>query len=122
MPLSPPQLTRLAAPRYALRSLRGSHAVSKYKNPKSLFRDSEVAATWDPKISARKNLSKLGLVGNANDDIKRPSQQEFVTSGALNPVELYDVPADGRVRNCKKVRITFQFYIVNDIILHSYIN
>ena len=108
------------------KAMKGSHQVPKYKNPKGLFKDAEVKATWDPKMSARKNLSKLGLAGAANDDIKRPSQQAFETIGALDPVELYDVPADGRVRAKKKhsdillpMSVSKQEYIVKNVTKHG---
>ncbi|GMI17870.1 hypothetical protein TrLO_g1367 [Triparma laevis f. longispina] len=108
------------------KAMSGSYSVAKYKNPKGLFSDSEVKATWDPKMSARKNLSKLGLAGSANDDIKRPSQQAFITTEALDPVELYDVPSDGRVRASKKhsdillpMSVSKQEYIVKCVMKHG---
>ena len=108
--------------------MKNSYQVAKYKNPKGLFSNDEVKNTWNPSETPLENLKRMGLQIRANDDVKKPSGKNVVNTvkgDASKAIELFDIPADGRIKGRTKadvmlpISIDDQEYIVKLLKKHK---
>lgn len=110
------------------KAMSGSHKVAKYKNPRSLFTNQTVASTWDPSTTPLANLKRMGLKALPNDDVRKPSGLNNVSSssspGPSKAIELFDIPLNGMIKGKTRadvmlpVSVDDQEYIVRVLMRH----